>query len=64
MARMFDEALAKFERITGGKPAALALRSYVDFYLSVRHQDARDSGCPLSTLAADACKLAIRPEGG
>ena len=37
MAQMFDEAVANFERVTGGKPPALALRSYVDFYLSVRH---------------------------
>jgi TetR/AcrR family transcriptional regulator, transcriptional repressor for nem operon len=57
MAQMFDEALANFERVTGGKPPALALRAYVDFYLSVRHRDARDSGCPLSSLAADLPRL-------
>jgi TetR/AcrR family transcriptional regulator, transcriptional repressor for nem operon len=57
MAQMFDEALAKFEQVTGGKPPALALRSYVDFYLSVRHKDARDSACPLSLLAADLPRL-------
>jgi TetR/AcrR family transcriptional regulator, transcriptional repressor for nem operon len=57
MAQMFDEALATFERVTGGKPPALALRAYVDFYLSARHKDARDSGCPLCSLAADVPRL-------
>jgi TetR/AcrR family transcriptional regulator, transcriptional repressor for nem operon len=57
VAQMFDEALANFERLTGAKPPALALRSYIDFYLSVRHKDARDSGCPLSSLAADLPRL-------
>jgi len=57
MAQMFDEAVANFERVTGGKPPALALRSYVDFYLSVRHKDARDSSCPLASLAADLPRL-------
>jgi TetR/AcrR family transcriptional regulator, transcriptional repressor for nem operon len=57
MAQMFDEALATFERVTVGKPPALALRSYIDFYLSVRHRDAHDSGCPLPSLAADLPRL-------
>jgi TetR/AcrR family transcriptional regulator, transcriptional repressor for nem operon len=57
MAQMFDEAVANFERLTGGKPPALALRTYVDSYLSVKHKDARDSGCPLSSLAADLPRL-------
>jgi TetR/AcrR family transcriptional regulator, transcriptional repressor for nem operon len=57
MAQMFDEALATFERVTAGKPPAVALRSYIDFYLSVRHRDARESGCPLPSLAADLPRL-------
>ena len=57
MAQMFDEALATFERATAGKPPALALRSYIDFYLSVKHRDALDSGCPLPSLAADLPRL-------
>jgi TetR/AcrR family transcriptional regulator, transcriptional repressor for nem operon len=57
MAQMFDEALATFERVTVGKPTDVALRSYIDFYLSVRHRDARESGCPLPSLAADLPRL-------
>jgi TetR/AcrR family transcriptional repressor of nem operon len=57
MSRMFDEASAKFDRLTAGKPPAAALRAYIDFYLSRQHRDARDTGCPLPSLSADLPRL-------
>jgi TetR/AcrR family transcriptional repressor of nem operon len=57
MSRMFDEALAKFDALTAGKPAATGLRAYVEFYLSREHRDARATGCPLPSLSADLPRL-------
>jgi TetR/AcrR family transcriptional repressor of nem operon len=59
MSQMFDEASAKFDRLTQGKPPAAALRAYIDFYLSRQHRDARDTGCPLPSLSADLPRLGI-----
>jgi TetR/AcrR family transcriptional regulator, transcriptional repressor for nem operon len=59
MARMFDEASAKFDSLTAGKPPAAALRAYIDFYLSRQHRDARDTGCPLPSLSADLPRLGV-----
>src|ERR1700687_6158243 len=53
MSQTFDEASAKFDRLTAGKPPAAALRAYIDFYLSKQHRNARDTGCPLPSLSAD-----------
>lgn len=58
VGRMFEEAGAQILRALGeGEPPAQALRSYVDFYLSRAHRDARTSGCPLPFLSADASRL-------
>jgi TetR/AcrR family transcriptional repressor of nem operon len=59
MSQMFDEASAKFDRLTAGKPPATALRAYIDFYLSRQHRDARDTGCPLPSLSADLPRLGV-----
>ena len=57
MSRMFDEASAKFDSLTAGKPHAEALQAYMDFYLSKQHRNARDTGCPLPSLSADLPRL-------
>ncbi|AJA09767.1 transcriptional regulator [Sphingopyxis fribergensis] len=50
---MFADARARTERIdTDGDPRSV-LRAYVDFYLSAKHRDSRDRGCPLPTLSGD-----------
>ena len=41
-----------------GDPRA-ALRSYIDFYLSDGHRDAREHGCPLPSLAGDFARTSI-----
>ena len=59
MSQMFDEASAKFDRLTAGTSPAAALRAYIDFYLSREHRDARDTGCPLPSLSADLPRLGV-----
>jgi TetR/AcrR family transcriptional repressor of nem operon len=59
MAQMFEEAAAKFDRLTQGKPPAAALQAYIDFYLSRQHREARETGCPLPSLSADLPRLGI-----
>jgi|GraSoi2013_115cm_1033766.scaffolds.fasta_scaffold30324_2 TetR/AcrR family transcriptional repressor of nem operon len=54
---MFDEALANLQRLTRGKAPAEALAAYIDWYLSPRHRDARETGCPMAALSADLPRL-------
>ncbi len=57
VAHMFDAgALRRLERMAG-LPPAQALASYVDFYLSAAHRDARTTGCAMPALAADLPRL-------
>ena len=58
IAEMFGSARDSFERRTEGLPPCDALRTYVRFYLSRGHRDARDSGCPLPVLAGDLPRMA------
>ncbi|SDR59954.1 transcriptional regulator, TetR family [Rhizobiales bacterium GAS191] len=57
MAQMFDEAVAIFEKLAAKKEPAIALRDYVDFYLSPRHRDMPEQGCPLPSISADVHRL-------
>jgi len=64
---MFTEARSRFGRETApsGDPetAQDPLVRYIDFYLSAGHRDARTTGCPLPTLAADLPRLAPASRG-
>ena len=55
--RMFADAQGTFERVTQGLAPAEALRTYVRFYLSRAHRDARDTGCPLPVLSSDLPRM-------
>src|SRR3954470_10441351 len=57
IAHMFGGPYTNFAALTEGKPPAEALASYVDFYLSPRHRDARDRGCPLPALSGDLARM-------
>jgi len=57
IGEMFRQAGGKFDRIAGELAPAEALATYIDFYLSAEHRDARSSGCPLPTLSADLPRL-------
>ena len=57
IGHMFGGPYANFAALTEGKPPAEALAAYVDFYLSPRHRDARDRGCPLPALSGDLARM-------
>jgi TetR/AcrR family transcriptional repressor of nem operon len=63
IVQMFRDAAVKFESTVSGKPAAAALGEYIDFYLSARHRDARDTGCPLAALTTDLPRLSAKARG-
>lgn len=57
VTRLFDKAcdtIGRFEE----KYGEAALEKYVDFYLSPRHRDDLQNGCPIPSLAADAQRAA------
>lgn len=53
---MFEDARARFDRRAVDADPRVALRGYVDFYLSAVHRDARDRGCPLPSLSGDLAR--------
>jgi TetR/AcrR family transcriptional repressor of nem operon len=57
IGHMFGGPYANFAAFTEGKPPTEALAAYVDFYLSARHRDARDRGCPLPALSGDLARM-------
>src|SRR5262249_2927526 len=56
ISRMFEESSEKFLRRTENLPAAAALANYLDMYLSTRHRDAPQSGCPLPSLSGEVAR--------
>ena len=57
LGAMFADAAANFDRRVEGRTPREALVAYIRFYLSRSHRDARESGCPLPTLSAEAPRL-------
>src|SRR3954451_16289556 len=57
IGHMFGGPYANFAKLTEATPPAEALAAYVDFYLSARHRDARDRGCPLPALSGDLARM-------
>lgn len=55
--RMFEEREALILAATAGRSPAEALDTYVRYYLSRKHRDARQSGCPIAALASDLPRL-------
>jgi TetR/AcrR family transcriptional repressor of nem operon len=54
---MFAEAKSRQLLETAERPPAEAIGAYIDFYLSPAHRDARATGCPMPSLAADLPRL-------
>ena len=53
----FDDSRRMFEAGgTGGEPCA-TLVGYIDGYLSMRHCDSRERGCPLPAMAGDLARM-------
>jgi TetR/AcrR family transcriptional repressor of nem operon len=57
IARMFGGPYSHFQARTEGLAPAEGLASYVDFYLSSRHRDAPERGCPLPALSGDLARM-------
>lgn len=57
VALMFEQAASRFDRVLAERDPRAALAGYVAFYLSARHRDARDSGCPVAALATDMGRM-------
>ena len=58
ITEMFGHARDTFQRRTEGLEPREALWTYVRFYLSRAHRDARDGGCPLPVLSSDLPRMA------
>jgi TetR/AcrR family transcriptional repressor of nem operon len=53
LAGVFVQARKKFAAAVEGLPPRHALAAYIDFYVSPRHRDGREHGCPLTALNSD-----------
>ncbi len=49
----FEDIRRRHLRRTAGKTTPQALAAYIDAYLSPRHRDGLQSGCPIAALASD-----------
>jgi len=52
---MFDDARVRTVNMDSDDPR-MALRTYIDFYLSAAHRDSRERGCPLPALSGDLAR--------
>jgi len=57
IGHMFEEARERLLHETQGRAPREALSSYIDFYLSAKHRDARTTGCPIAALASDLPRI-------
>jgi TetR/AcrR family transcriptional repressor of nem operon len=58
IAAMFAGPYSHLMQQIEGKSPEDGLAAYIDFYLSPRHRDARDRGCPLPALSGDVARMA------
>jgi len=58
IAQMFDDRYARFLADLGDSSPEETLGRFVDNYLSLRHRDAADRGCPIPPLAGEIGRLA------
>lgn len=55
--KMFESAQLRWETETAGKNPGAGIHSYIAFYLSEDHRDARATGCPIAALSSDMPRL-------
>lgn len=55
--QMFEDSYGNFLRKTKGREAAEGLAHFIDSYVSARHRDAPDKGCPIPTLSGDVARM-------
>ena len=56
---MFDDRFAALQKDFDGVTPAEGLGRYIDRYLSVRHRDNREKGCPVAALSADLARTPV-----
>jgi len=61
ISAMFVDARGRFDRGLAETDPRAALSTYVEFYLSKRHRDSRERGCPLAALSSDLSRLGDEP---
>src|SRR5262249_22494023 len=57
IGKMFEGACTRWQRTTEARNASSGLGTYIDWYLSAEHRDARESGCPIVALSSDLPRL-------
>jgi TetR/AcrR family transcriptional repressor of nem operon len=57
VAQMFDESYQRFLARTEHPDPAVAIEKFIDSYLSARHRDHPDNGCPLPSLSGELARL-------
>ncbi len=58
IGEMFETACRYFQELALDRAPGEGLAAYVSFYLSRRHRDHREEGCPIATMSADLPRLA------
>src|SRR5215468_4294771 len=57
IGQMFEESRARLLLETENRTPRDGLASYIDFYLSAKHRDARSSSCPVAALVSDLPRM-------
>jgi len=60
IAQMFEESRQRFILKADDPDPAIALANYIDMYVSPRHRDAREHGCPLPSLSGDLARMPVK----
>jgi TetR/AcrR family transcriptional repressor of nem operon len=63
IAHMFDESYQRFLARTEHPDPAIAIERFIDSYLSMRHRDHPDHGCPLPSLSGELARLPAPARG-
>ncbi|MGP0059673.1 MAG: TetR/AcrR family transcriptional regulator [Beijerinckiaceae bacterium] len=54
---MFEQMVSGLKKRAQGVPPAEVIERYIDFYLSVKHQEDSGRGCALPAMAADVSRM-------
>jgi len=57
ISQMFDESYEVFRKRMEDVAPAAGLLAYIDGYLSTRHREARQTGCPIPSLSGDLARM-------
>jgi TetR/AcrR family transcriptional regulator, transcriptional repressor for nem operon len=57
ITHMFDESRQRFMTHADNADPAVALCQYIDMYVSTRHRDSPERGCPLPSLSGDLARM-------